>query len=126
MKTAQRPTESVGHPSPMRSERLKPAGFALAACLILPAVLAAGGSSLRHVVKTTVFMVDLGEFARMNAVYATFFSDMPPARSTVQVAALPAGGRVEVEAIALACDCGCGEEECDCGCGCGEEECGCS
>ena len=78
----------------------------------LRAVLEAAGSCLDHVVKTTVFVVDLGEFARMNAVYATFFPQSPPARSTVQVSALPAGGRVEIEAIALACDCGGGEEDC--------------
>ena len=81
----------------------------------LGAVLEAAGSCLDHVVKTTVFLVDLGEFARMNAVYATFFTDAPPARSTVQVAALPAGGRVEIEAVATACDCGCDcDEECAC------------
>jgi 2-iminobutanoate/2-iminopropanoate deaminase len=75
----------------------------------LGAVLEAAGSCLDHVVKTTVFVVDLGEFTRMNAVYATFFSGRPPARSTVQVSALPAGGRVEIEAIAIACDCGKGD-----------------
>ena len=90
----------------------------------LGAVLEGAGSCLSHVLKTTVFMVDLGEFALMNAVYAGFFPDQPPARSTVQVAALPAGGRVEIEAVAVVCDCGCecGDEEC----GCSEEECGCS
>ena len=85
----------------------------------LQAVLEAAGSCLDHVVKTTVFVTDLGEFARMNAVYATFFAETPPARSTVQVAALPAGGRVEIEAVAIGCDC-----ECDCECN--EDECGCS
>ena len=68
----------------------------------LEAVLEAGGSSLKHVVKTTVFLADMGEFARMNAVYAEFFPENPPARSAVQAAALPLGGRVEVEAVALA------------------------
>ena len=68
----------------------------------LKAVLEGAGSSLNQVVKTTVFMTDLGEFAAMNEVYATYFSSDPPARSTVQVAALPAGARVEIEAIALA------------------------
>jgi 2-iminobutanoate/2-iminopropanoate deaminase len=72
----------------------------------LSAVLKAAGSCLDHVVKTTVFVVDLGEFSRMNAVYAGFFSGRPPARSTVQVSALPAGGRVEIEAVAVACNCG--------------------
>jgi len=63
-------------------------------------ILEAAGSGLDQVVKTTVFMRDLGEFARMNAVYAEFFTHKPPARSTVQVAALPKGGAVEIEAIA--------------------------
>ena len=67
----------------------------------LEAVLEAGGSSLKQVVKTTVFLADMGEFARMNAVYAEFFPENPPARSAVQAAALPLGGRVEVEAVAL-------------------------
>ena len=70
----------------------------------LRAVLEAGGSCLEHVIKTTVFLQDIGEFARMNAVYAEFFPDGPPARSAVQVAALPLGGRVEIEALAEACD----------------------
>lgn len=65
-------------------------------------VLEAAGSGLSRVVKTTVFMSDLGEFARMNAVYGEFFADSPPARSTVQVAALPRGAKIEIECIALA------------------------
>jgi 2-iminobutanoate/2-iminopropanoate deaminase len=81
----------------------------------LKAVLEAGSSCLKHVVKTTVFLQDMGEFARMNAVYAEFFPENPPARSAVQVAALPLGGRVEIEAVAMACDCG-GEEACACSC----------
>ncbi len=64
-------------------------------------VLLAAGSSLSRVVKTTVFLQDLGEFAAMNAVYGEFFSAQPPARSTVQVSALPRGSRVEIECIAL-------------------------
>lgn len=67
----------------------------------LKAILEAAGSSLENVVKTTVFMVDLGEFAAMNEVYATYFSAKPPARSTVQVAALPLGALVEIEVVAL-------------------------
>ena len=59
------------------------------------------GSSLDRVVKTTVFVTDLGEFGAINEVYARFFTSDPPARSTVQVAGLPAGARVEIEAIAL-------------------------
>ena len=71
----------------------------------LKAVLEEGGACMAHVVKTTVFLQDIGEFSRMNAVYAGFFPDNPPARSAVQVAALPLGGRVEIEAVAVACDC---------------------
>jgi len=67
----------------------------------LKAVLEAGGSGLEHVVKTTVFLQDIEEFGRMNAVYAEFFPQNPPGRSAVQVAALPLGGRVEIEAVAL-------------------------
>jgi 2-iminobutanoate/2-iminopropanoate deaminase len=64
-------------------------------------VLADAGSGMDAVVKTTVFMTDLAEFSKMNAVYAEFFPENPPARSTVQVAALPKDGRVEIEAVAL-------------------------
>ena len=67
----------------------------------LAAVLETAGSGLNKVVKTTVFLADMGEFAKMNAVYAEFFPQNPPARSTVQVAALPRGGRVEIECVAL-------------------------
>lgn len=82
----------------------------------LEAVLEAGGSCLTHVVKTTVFLADMGEFPRMNAVYAEFFPQDPPARSAVQAAALPLGGRVEVEAVALVCDCDGDDRDCNCGC----------
>lgn len=68
----------------------------------LAAVLEAAGSRLGSVVKTTVFMQDLSEFARMNAVYGEFFPSQPPARSTVQVAGLPRGARIEIECIAVA------------------------
>ena len=68
----------------------------------LKAVLEAAGSSFDRVVKTTVFVADLADFATVNEVYATFFRELPPARSTVQVAGLPAGALVEIEAIALA------------------------
>jgi 2-iminobutanoate/2-iminopropanoate deaminase len=67
----------------------------------LSAVLEAAGSSLERVVKTTVFLADMGDFAAMNAVYAELFPAPPPARSTVQVARLPRDARVEIEAIAL-------------------------
>ena len=68
----------------------------------LSAVLEAAGSSLANVVKTTVFVQDLGEFAQMNTVYAEFFPETRPARSTVQVAGLPRGALVEIECIAIA------------------------
>jgi 2-iminobutanoate/2-iminopropanoate deaminase len=67
----------------------------------LAAVLDAAGCSFADVVKTTCFLADINDFAAFNAVYATFMSDTPPARSTFQVAALPKGGRVEIEAIAV-------------------------
>lgn len=66
----------------------------------LTAVLEAAGSSLSRVVKTTCFLVDLGDFAAFNEIYGKHMGDSRPARSTIQVAALPAGARVEVEAIA--------------------------
>lgn len=68
----------------------------------IKAVLEAAGSGLDNVVKTTVFMTNLGDFARMNAVYAEYFPAEPPARSTVQVSALPKGAMVEIECVALA------------------------
>ncbi|MBK9715707.1 MAG: RidA family protein [Kouleothrix sp.] len=67
----------------------------------LKGVLEAAGSSLAQVLKTTVFLADMGEFQAMNAVYAEFFSADPPARSTVQVSRLPRDARVEIEAIGL-------------------------
>ncbi len=66
----------------------------------LAAVLEAGGSSLAQVVKSTVFLRDINDFAAMNAVYAEFFPEDPPARSAFQVAALPKGAAVEIEVIA--------------------------
>lgn len=65
------------------------------------AVLEAAGTGLDRVVKMTVFMTDLGDFKRMNAVYAEYFPETPPARSAVQVAALPLGADIEMEAVAL-------------------------
>jgi 2-iminobutanoate/2-iminopropanoate deaminase len=67
----------------------------------LSAILAAAGSSLAQIVKTTVFLQNLGDFAGMNEVYARHVGDTPPARSTVEVAKLPAGALVEIEAVAL-------------------------
>jgi 2-iminobutanoate/2-iminopropanoate deaminase len=67
----------------------------------LKAVLEAAGSSLANVIKTTVFLRDMDEFAAMNAVYAEFFTENFPARSAVQVARLPLDGAVEIEAVAV-------------------------
>lgn len=109
----------------------------------MEAVLAEMNLETRHIVKTTVFMTDLSEFSAMNEIYATYFADPYPARSTVQVCALPKGAKIEIEALVIdtlvyeqqvsnqsGCGCGdggCGEEGCGCGddsCGCGEEGCG--
>jgi 2-iminobutanoate/2-iminopropanoate deaminase len=68
----------------------------------LAAVLEAAGSSLDKVVKTTVFLIDMKEFAAMNEVYGKFFTGAPPARATVAAAGLPRDARVEIEAVALA------------------------
>ncbi|HEY71163.1 MAG TPA: reactive intermediate/imine deaminase [Anaerolineae bacterium] len=67
----------------------------------LSKILESAGSSLSQVLKTTVFLEDMHEFAKMNAVYAEFFDPDPPARSTIQAAALPLGAAVEIEAIAF-------------------------
>ena len=64
------------------------------------AILEADGMSLAHVIKTTVYLTDLSEFARMNQVYEKFFAKTKPARACVQVAALPKGAKVEIDAIA--------------------------
>jgi 2-iminobutanoate/2-iminopropanoate deaminase len=66
----------------------------------LEAVLDAAGATFADVVKTTVFLADIDDFAAMNGVYARFFPDPPPARTTVEVAALPKGFKVEIEAVA--------------------------
>jgi 2-iminobutanoate/2-iminopropanoate deaminase len=68
----------------------------------LRAILEAAGSGLDRLVKTTVYLADLGDFAGMNEVYARHVGDRPPARATVEVAALPSGAKVEIEAVALA------------------------
>lgn len=68
----------------------------------LKAILEQGGSSLAHVVKTTVFILDMNEFGAMNEIYKSYFNGAnPPARSTIQVARLPKDARIEIEAIAL-------------------------
>lgn len=71
------------------------------ALMNLQAVLEAAGAKLGDVVKTTVFLQDMGEFGKMNGIYAEFFGEQPPARSAVQVAALPLGVAIEVEAVAI-------------------------
>lgn len=68
----------------------------------LQGVLEAAGSDLKNVLKTTVFLNDIKDYAAVNAIYAEFFAEDPPARSAVQVAALPIGALVEIEAIAIA------------------------
>jgi 2-iminobutanoate/2-iminopropanoate deaminase len=68
----------------------------------LTAVLKAEGLTFGDIVKTTIFLMDLGDFQKVNEVYGSYFKEAPPARSTVQVAALPKGARVEIEAIAVA------------------------
>ena len=67
----------------------------------LTAVLAAENCTFKHIVKTTIFLMDMADFQAVNEVYASYFSDLPPARSTVQVAGLPKNARVEIECIAV-------------------------
>lgn len=67
----------------------------------IKAVLAAAGVGMEAVVKTTIFLTDLGDFATVNETYGKYFISDPPARSTVQVAALPKGARVEIECVAV-------------------------
>jgi 2-iminobutanoate/2-iminopropanoate deaminase len=74
------------------------------------AILETAGTSLANVVKTTVFLRDINDFNRMNAIYGPYFPENPPARSAIQVAALPRGAAVEIETVALVpceCDCDC-------------------
>ena len=69
-------------------------------------VLEDSGSGLEKVVKTTVFLKDMNDFARMNGVYGEYFQENPPARTTISVVALPKGGAVEIEVVAMReCDC---------------------
>ena len=68
----------------------------------LTAVLEAAGSGLNRIVKTTVFLADMNDFAAMNEIYGRYFTENPPARATVEAARLPRDARVEIEAIALA------------------------
>lgn len=106
----------------------------------LEAILAEMNLEMRHIVKTTVYMTDLGGFDAMNEIYATYFAHPYPARSTVQVCALPKGALIEIEATVIDTllyeqqlaaqqgGCGCGDDSCGCGddsCGCSDESCGC-
>jgi 2-iminobutanoate/2-iminopropanoate deaminase len=68
----------------------------------IAAVLRAEGATFEDVVKTTVFLTDLGDFQTVNEIYGSYFKQQPPARSTVQVSALPKGANVEIEVIAVA------------------------
>jgi 2-iminobutanoate/2-iminopropanoate deaminase len=68
----------------------------------LRAILEEAGSGLDRLVKTTVYLTDLGDFAGMNEVYARHVGDTPPARATIEISALPSGAKVEIEAVALA------------------------
>ena len=68
----------------------------------ISAVLKAEGLNFDHIVKTTIFLMDLNDFQTVNEIYGSYFKQQPPARSTVQVAGLPKGARVEVEVIAVA------------------------
>lgn len=67
----------------------------------LSAVLTAAGTGMQHVVKSTVYLADIGDFAPFNETYATYFPGDPPARSTFQVAALPLGAKLEIDMVAL-------------------------
>ena len=68
----------------------------------ITAVLKAEGLTFANIVKTTIFLMDLGDFQKMNEIYGSYFKQQPPARSTVQVAGLPKGARIEIEVIAVA------------------------
>jgi 2-iminobutanoate/2-iminopropanoate deaminase len=68
----------------------------------LRAILEAAGSGLDRLIKTTVYLADLGDFAGMNEVYARHVGEVPPARATIEVSALPSGAKVEIEAVAIA------------------------
>ncbi len=71
------------------------------ALLNIAEILAAGGTSFQHIVRTTVYLADLSDFAAMNEVYATFFTPPQPARSTIQAARLPKDARIEIDVIAF-------------------------
>jgi 2-iminobutanoate/2-iminopropanoate deaminase len=75
----------------------------------ITAVLKAEGLTFANIVKTTIFLMDLADFQKLNEIYGSYFTEAPPARSTVQVAGLPKGARVEIEVIAMA-DAGAGDQ----------------
>jgi len=80
----------------------------------IQSILEAAGGTLADVVKTTVFLREISEFVKMNAVYAEFFKEEPPARSTFQVVALPRNAAVEIEVIAVMAHCDCKDSDCCC------------
>jgi len=82
----------------------------------LVAILEAAGSCMAHAVKATVYLADIGEFASMNAAYAQFFSEAPPARAAIQAAALPLGAKVMIDIVAAVCNCDSADIACDCEC----------
>jgi len=91
-------------PVDMRTGELETADISLATRYALEnvrAILLEAGLDLSNVVKTTVFLTDLADFSAVNTAYAAFFAEAPPARSCVQVAALPKGARIEIEAVAV-------------------------
>jgi 2-iminobutanoate/2-iminopropanoate deaminase len=100
----------------------------------IEAVLSEMNLETRHIVKTTVYLSDLADFAAMNEIYATYFAQPYPARACVQVSALLKGAKVEIDALVIDTlvyeqqaaaqgSCGCGEEGCGEGCGCEDENC---
>lgn len=87
----------------------------------MKAILQERGLEMRHVVKTTIFLADMNDFNTVNEVYGSYFQAPYPARSAIQVAALPKGASVEIEAFAVdtrALEVICNSEQCACGCGC--------
>jgi 2-iminobutanoate/2-iminopropanoate deaminase len=82
----------------------------------LDAILEAAGSCLKHALKATVYLTDMSEFPAVNAVYAEFFPETPPARAAIQAAALPLAAKIMIELTAQACDCNGPDAACDCEC----------
>jgi 2-iminobutanoate/2-iminopropanoate deaminase len=87
----------------------------------LKGVLDAAGTDLSHVVKTTVFLTDMADFQKMNAIYGEYFTESFPARSTIQVAGLPKNGLVEIELVAVLPDDDNSDQDSGCGCCCNKE-----